>query len=132
MVGAGIPSHCDAGVEGFAIDTGDGGYVFRGFEAAFDFETFHARADEIWDEIDGGEVLGGEEVAVLAEVLGHAIDYDFIGHAAGLGALAAVGGALAEAFGGEALAGVGDAQGSVHEDFDGCVRRGEFFDFLDG
>ena len=83
------------GIKCLSIDAGDGGDVFWGFEAAFDFETFHTGADEVWDEIDGGEILRGEEVAVLSEVLGDAIDDDFVGHAAGLGALAAVRGALA-------------------------------------
>ena len=91
--------------------------------------------DELRDEVDGGEVLGAEEVAVLAEVLDFSIDEDFVGHAAGLGAFAAVCGALAEGFAGEALAGVGDAEGSMDEDFDGRCgfgRGGDFGDLLDG
>ncbi len=127
-------------VDGFAIDAGDGGDVFGGFEAAFDLEGDDPGFDEIRDKIDGGEVLWGEEVAVLAEITGFPIDNDLVGHAAGLGAFAAVGGALAEAFRGEALAGVGDAEGAVDEDFEGsgkCRVRSEkcglkSFDFFDG
>lgn len=122
-------------VDGFAVDAGDGGDVFGGFEAAFDFEADDAGVDEVWDEVYGGEVLRGEEVAVLAEVFWLAIDEDFVGHAASLGAFAAVCGALAEAFGGEALAGVGDAEGAVDEDFErgggGVIGVLEAFDFLE-
>ena len=57
------------GVEGFAVDLGDGGDVFGGLETAFDFEGFDAGFDEVGDEVDGGEILGGEEVALLAHFL---------------------------------------------------------------
>ena len=69
---------------------------------------------------------------MLAEIAGFAIDDDLIRHAAGLGALATVCGALAQGFRGEALAGVCDAEGAVDENLDGCICRGEFFDFPDG
>jgi hypothetical protein len=106
-------------VDGFAIDLGDGGDVFGGFEAAFDFEGADAEFDEAGDFFDGGEVLGGEEVAFVAEIDEVAVDDHLVGHATGLGALAAVGAAAAEGFGGEALAGVSDAEGAVDEDFQG-------------
>ena len=54
--------------------------------------------------------------------LGIAVDEELIGQAAGLGALAAVGGAAAEGFGCEALAGVGDAECAVDEHFQRGVR----------
>ena len=106
-------------VDGFAVDLGDGGDVFGGFEAAFDFEGADAEFDEAGDFFDGGEVLRGEEVAFVAEVDEGTVDDHLIGHATGLGALAAVGAAAAEGFGGEALAGVGDAEGAMDEDFEG-------------
>ena len=136
--GDGGGGFADGGVEGFPIDAGDGGDVFGGFEAAFDFEGFDAGADEVGDEVDGGEVLWAEEVAVFAEVAGDAIDDDFVGHAACLCAFAAVCGALAEGFAGEALAGVGDAECAVDEDFQrgdwglGIGRLGEALDFAYG
>ena len=46
---------------------------------------------------------------MFSEVPDDTVDNDFVGHAAGLGAFAAVGGALAEGFGGEALSGIGHA-----------------------
>lgn len=61
---------------------------------------------------------------MFAEVLNDTIDNDFVGHAAGLGAFAAVGGALAEGFGGKALTGVGDAKCAVHKNFEGSVCDG--------
>lgn len=125
-----VPTDC--GVEGFAVGAGDGGDVFGGFEAAFDLVGLDAGGDELGDEVDGGEVLGGEEVAVFAHVFFLAVDDEFVGHAAGLGAFATVGGALAEGFGSEALAGVGDAEGAVDEHLErgvfGFVELGDFFD----
>ena len=105
------------GVEGFAVNFGDGGDVFGGLEAAFDFEGLDPGFDEVGDEVNGGEVLGGEEVAVLAHFFELAVDDEFIRHAAGLRAFAAVGGTLTEGFGGEALSGVGDAEGAVDKNF---------------
>jgi hypothetical protein len=122
-------------VDGFAVDLGDGGDVFGGFEAAFDFEGADAEFDEAGDFFDGGEVLGGEEVAFVAEVDEGTVDDHLIGHATGLGALATVGAASAEGFGGEALAGVGDAEGAVDEDFQGefgMVVGLEAFEFAEG
>ena len=71
---------------------------------------------------------------MFAEVLNFTIDDDFVGHAAGLRALAAVRAALAERLAGETLAGVGDAECAVHEDFQGSFRDGglEALDFSNG
>lgn len=96
-------------IEGFAIDLGDGGDVFGGLEPAFDFEGFDTGFDEVGDEVDGGEVLRGEEVAVLAHFLELAVDDELVGHAAGLRAFATIGGTLAKGLRGEALTRVGDA-----------------------
>ena len=121
---SGLPHGCwQAGilhyfVDGFAIGLGDGGDVFWGFESAFDFEAADAEGDELGDFIDGGEVLWREQVTFVAEVAEFAIDDHLIGHTAGLGALAAVGAAATERFGGEALAGVGDTESTVDEDFE--------------
>ena len=96
-------------VEGLAVGLGGGGDVVGGFEAAFDFEGVDADGGEVEDEVVGGEVLRGEEVGLVAEVFVVAIEDEVVGEAAGLGALAAVGGATAERFACQALAGVGDA-----------------------
>ena len=52
------------------------------------------------------------------QVLELAVADDLVGHPAGLGALAAVGRPAAEGLAGQALAGVGDAEGPVDEDLD--------------
>lgn len=120
------------GVEGFAVDLGDGGDVLGRLKAAFDFEGFDPGLDEVGDEVDGGEVLGGKEVAVLAHLFLFAINDELVGHATGLCAFAAIGGALAEGFGGQALAGVGNAESAVNEDFErGVFALSELFDFFD-
>ena len=118
-----------------AINAGDGGDVLGRFEAAFDFEGADAEFDEAGDFLDGGEVLRGEEVALVSQVAQFTIDDHLVRHAAGLGALAAVGAAAAEGFGGEALAGVGDAEGAVDEDFQrqlGMVCGPEAFELAQG
>ena len=61
--------------------------------------------------------MRAEEVAAVAEGDLDAVGDQIVGEAAGLGAFAAVGGAAAEGFAGEALAGIGDAEGTVDENF---------------
>jgi hypothetical protein len=63
-----------------------------------------AEFDEFRDLIDSGEILWGEKVGPVPEIAGLAIDFEGIGHAAGLSALATVGAAATEDFAGEALA----------------------------
>ncbi len=109
---------CHRIIEGLAVDASDGGDVLGRFESALDFERLHAGFHQIGDEVDCGEVLRAEEVADFTEILGDAIDHDFVGHAAGLGAFAAVRAALAEGFAGQALTRVGDAKGAVDKNFE--------------
>ena len=80
-------------------------------------------------------VLGkGKTGSLVAEVALHAVDDEFVGQAAGLGAFAAVRAALAKGLAGEALAGVGDTQRAVNEDLKrqcflaelGQLAQGEF------
>ena len=106
-------------VEGLAVDPGDARDVFGRLEAAFDFQRGDSGADEVGEHLEAGEVLGAEEVAFVAEGHLHAVRDEIVGQAAGLGAFAAVGGAAAERLAGEALAGVGDAECAVDEDFQG-------------
>ena len=108
----------ECGVDGLAIGAGRGGDVGPALESAFDFEADDARVDERFDAVVGGEVLRAEEVGSVAEVAAGAVDDEVVGHAAGLGALAAIGAAAAECFAGEALAAVGDAECAVDEDLD--------------
>lgn len=118
----------EGGVDGFAINAGDGGDVFGRFEATLDFERGNARLDELGDEIDGGEILRREQVAFFAQIAELAIDDELVGHSARLSAFATVGGALPERFGGEALPRIRDAERAVNEDFERCLR---LFGFLE-
>ena len=68
--------------------------------------------------------MGESRYDLSPRSLGHAIDEQLIRQAAGLGTLAAVGAAAAEGFAGEALAGVGDAQGAVDENFQRHIGGG--------
>jgi hypothetical protein len=111
-------------IEGLAIDARDAGDVFGGFEAALDFEGGDAGADEIGQDIEAGEVLRAKEVAAVTEINFLAVGDEIVREAASLGAFAAVGGAAAEGFAGEALARVGDAEGAVDKDLERQRRRG--------
>jgi hypothetical protein len=87
-----------------AINGGDGGNVVRRFEPTLDLERVEAEFDEFRDLIDSGEILGGKKVGTIPEVAWLAVDFEGVGHTAGLGALATVGAAATEDFAGEALA----------------------------
>jgi hypothetical protein len=87
-----------------AINGGDGGNVVRRFEPTLDLERVKTEFDQFGDFIDSGEILGGEKVGTISEVAGLAVDFEGVGHAAGLSALPAVGAAATEDFAGEALA----------------------------
>ncbi|OQB92401.1 MAG: hypothetical protein BWX86_01839 [Verrucomicrobia bacterium ADurb.Bin122] len=110
-------------VEGLAVHARDAGDVLRGFEAALDLERGDAEAHELGQQVDAGEVLRAEQVFAVAERDELPIAEELVRQAAGLGALAAVGGAAAERLAREALAGVGHAEGAVHEDLQ-RERRG--------
>ena len=105
-------------VDGLAVDAGEVGDVLGALEPALDLERGDAEAHQVGQDVEAGEVLRAEEVAAAAEVDLPAVGDEVVGHAAGLGAFAAVGGAAAERLGGEALAGVGDAERAVDEDLE--------------
>ena len=92
--------------------------ILGSLEAAFDFKTRHPESDQFGNLIDPREILRREQVTLIAHLAGDAVDDEFVGHAAGLGALAAIGAALPERFTGEALARVGDAEGAVDKGLD--------------
>jgi hypothetical protein len=104
-------------IDGLAINGGDGGNVVRGFEPTLDLERVKTEFDQFGDFIHRGEVLGREKVGPVPEIAGLAIDFEGVGHAAGLRALATVGAAATEDFAGEALAGVGNAECPMNKNF---------------
>ena len=106
------------GVHRATVGLRDGGNVFGGLQAALDLQGADAGTDQVGHDFDAGEVLRGEEIGLVAEVADHAVDHEFVRQAAGLGAFAAVGRAAAERFARQALAGIGDAEGAVDEDFE--------------
>ena len=105
-------------VERLPVNARDAGDVFGRFEPALDLERGDAGAHEVGQHVEAGEILRAEQVAAVAERHLFAVGNEIVGQAAGLGAFAAVGGAAAERFAGEALAGVGDAERAVDEDLE--------------
>ena len=96
----------------------DGGNIFRRLQAAFDLERTDTRTDQVGDDLDTREVLRGKQVGLVAEVAHHAVDHEFIGQTAGLGAFTTVSRTAAKGFTRQALAGVGDTEGAVDEDLE--------------
>ena len=115
-------SPCQCGVDRLTVDLADGGDVLRGFQSSLDLEADDTAFDQLRDVVHGRQILRGEEVATVAEIAQGAVDHKLVGHAAGLGALAAVGTPLTERLAGETLAGVGDAERPVDKDLQGHAR----------
>ncbi len=90
-------------------------------EPALDLQARDAELDQSWDQVERREVLRAEQVLDVGEVEDLAVADDLVGEPAGLGAFAPVGRPAAERLAGQALAGVGDAEGAVDEDLDGKV-----------
>ena len=96
----------------------DVGHILRRLEASFDLQAGDAELDQAGDQVEGGQVLRAEQVLRFTEVNGLAVADDLVGHAASLGALAAIGRPAAERFAGEALARIRDAERTVNEHFE--------------
>jgi hypothetical protein len=110
-------------VERPAVDVCDVRDVFGALEPALDFQGGDSDAHEVGQHLKSREILRAQQIAAVAEVDGAAVGDEFVGHAAGLGAFATVGGAAAERLAGEALTGVGDTERAVDEDFERQGRR---------
>ena len=106
-------------VEAHAVGLGDGGHIGRVLEPAFDFEARHAGLVELGQQLPRGQILGGEQIAPVVEIARLTIHHQLIGQPAGLGTFAAVGTALPQGFAGEALPGIGHAQGPMHKHLQG-------------
>ena len=105
------------------VDPRDVGDVFRRLEPAFDFQRGDAGADQVRQHFQPGQILRAEQIFPVAERDRLAVGNQIVRHPAGLRAFAAIGRAAAQRFAGQALAGVGDAQRAVDEDFQGQVGR---------
>ncbi len=80
--------------------------------------------DDLGNLLQRVEIARREQIARVAQRLRLAIHHQFVRQPAGLGALAAVGAASAPGFRGKALAGIGDAERAVDEDFEFAIGRG--------
>ena len=76
---------------------------------------------DLGDMMQRVQIAGRKQIARVVERLKLAVDDQFVGQAAGLRALAAIGAASAPRFGREALAGVGDTERAMHKDFEIAV-----------
>ena len=90
-------------------------HVGRVLLAPLDLEAVHADARELLDRAHAGEILRAQQVLHVAELALLAVDDEVVGHATGLGALAAIRRATAPRLAGETLAGPRHAQRAVDE-----------------
>ena len=111
------------------VNPRDVGDVFRGFEPAFDFQRSDAGADQFRQNLQPGQILRAEQIFPVAERNRFAVGNQIVGHPAGLRTFAAIGRASAERFAGKALAGIGDTERAMDENFQGksveCQSRGQ-------
>ena len=89
---------------------------------ALNFEAADPGGDHLGHVVESGKVAGRKQVAGFARGSLFAIHHQVVRQAAGLGALAPIGAAAAPGFGRKALAGIGDAEGAVDEDFEVGLR----------
>ena len=119
-------------VDGFAIGARGERHVIGVLVAAFDLEGGDAGFDDLRDLAERVEIAGRKQIAGVGRAARCAVHQQFVGQAAGLGALAAVGAAAAPGFRRKTLAGVGNAQRAVDEDFEVALGfGGDGADFLE-
>ena len=99
------------GIEDGAISTDDVRHILGALHPPFDLQAADPRRCQFGEEVDGGEVVGGEPVAVLLLAV-------TVATPAGLGATAAVAALAAEPGGEVALPGEAEAEGAVDEVFE--------------
>ena len=95
-----------------ADDVGD---VFRGLQPPLDLQARDPSGEELRRQVVGGEILGGEEVALGPEIDVATIADQLVGEPARLGALAAVGTPPPEGLARQALPRVGHTQRAMNE-----------------
>ena len=105
-------------IEFRAVNARDIRHVFRRFEPALDLQRRHARTDDVWQDLQPGEVLRAEQILPVAERHWFSVRDQIVGHPAGLCALATIRRAAPQRFAREALAGVRNAERPVDEDFE--------------
>ena len=105
-------------VQRLSINSCDVRHVLGRFQPAFDLQRSHTRANEFGQHFQSGQVLWAEQIFSISERHQLAIADQFIRHAAGLRAFAAVRRAAAKRFTGQALARIGDAESAMNEDLE--------------
>ena len=111
-------------VDGFPIGADYCGHVFRALHAAFNFQGSHTGINQFRNEVNGIEIPGREQVGaclITQHILAPFI-YQCIRQTAGLGTAAAIAAATANHAAHQALTGIADAKGAVHEYFDFHIR----------
>ena len=106
-------------VEAAAVGLRDRRHIGGILEPAFDLEARHTGLVELGQQLPGGQILGGQQVAAVLKIAGLTIHHQLIGQPAGLGTFAAVGAALPQGFAGEALTGIGHTQGPMDKHLEG-------------
>ncbi|MNI32739.1 hypothetical protein D3C73_866610 [compost metagenome] len=79
-------------------------YIFRTFEAAFNFEGSYPRLDQLRHQVNRRQILRGQEIGDIAHRLDFTIHHQVIRQTAGLRTFPPVGGASAPHFRGQTLA----------------------------
>ena len=115
----GLACRLRQGIEPLAVGLRNCCHIGGLLEAPFDLEAGDPNLGQLRQQLPGGQILGREQVALLAQVPLHPIDNQLIGKPASLGAFAPVGTALAQGLAGEALARIGHTEGPMHEHFQG-------------
>ncbi|MNW60045.1 hypothetical protein D3C74_380030 [compost metagenome] len=90
-------------------------YIFRTFEAAFNFEGSYPRLDQLRHQVNRRQILRGQEIGDIAHRLDFTIHHQVIRQTAGLRTFPPVGGASAPHFRGQTLARIGDTQRAMHK-----------------
>ena len=106
---------CERRVDRAAIVPSDVRDVLGRLQPAFDLERDHARVDQLWRQLIRRQVLWAEQIFLIAEIDVLAVTDQLVGQSAGLSTLPAIRAAAAERFARQALAGVRDAECSMHE-----------------
>ena len=109
---------CQSSINRLPIDLANRRHILGSLESSLDLETLHTGSDQLRDIVHRGEILRREKVALIPEIPQRAVNDEFVGHTASLGALTAVGTTLPERFAGQALARVGNTESAMDEDFE--------------
>ena len=102
-------------VEAAAVGVRDHRHIAGLLEPPLNLEAGDPQLGKLGHQFPGGQILGRQQIALVGKIQCFAVHHELVGQTTGLGTFAAVGAALAEGLTGEALAGVGHAQGAVHE-----------------